>query len=81
MAKPVPYKRCKTLEDKIIKRIREGASFSDIRIADTKQIEQDDVETMANHNVLRFYRQYGLTPELEKLRDDQREEIRKLISE
>lgn len=27
--RPVPYKRCKSLEDKIVKRIREGASFSD----------------------------------------------------
>jgi hypothetical protein len=27
--RPTPYKRCKAVEDKIIKRIREGASFSD----------------------------------------------------
>ncbi len=27
--RPVPYKRCKALEDKIVKRIHGGASFSD----------------------------------------------------
>lgn len=27
--RPTPHKRCKAIEDKIIKRIREGASFSD----------------------------------------------------
>lgn len=29
MSRPTPYKRCKAVEDKIIKRICEGASFTD----------------------------------------------------
>ena len=49
---------------------------------DTKQIEvmsQNDMEYMANHNTIRFMRQYGLTPDLEKILADSSDKIRELL--